>query len=728
MEEVIEAEDSTASLATWLLLFFIATLSFWTQAAVTEERFVPSLNVIANFFSIPDDVAGATLMAAGASSPELFSSVVALFVTHSALGLGTIVGSEIFNQLVICAGAVMAARRGTLTLDRAIVTREVGFYALSIGLLYNALKDRRYDPDDPPGSPARIYISVLDAALLFGAYVLYVVVCGNFDAIVGCFSRGGKEVKKEEERPIMPRGRSKRVPIQVDERMPFLQRTIKEPTENFQSSVLPPASQKDLLVEAEQGGTQQQSAVNLYGTLGSTRLDQVGAPGVGSETDNGGGTGSGGHNHVRFAENAAAGASDRGSDRSGAWSILGKFSDGLSIRLFTFLAESEKPSDQHDLYDLEVNAFEERLSCFLWQRSIFYNKAKVALHGWHLRWFNFTHDRMASVPDRRNFSEHQLRYPNFREMEVDEDRLIIRLKNPNPARRDYFLMAPSTQVFEEVVKKCEELMKVWEDMRESRRGVGSGGEESGEGGKTSSHSPASPDPVEIDAFQDDEGGEGEDGNANPEPSLIEFPSGEGYIAVVMHCILFPLKLLMHLTIPDVRNLSSEGDPRVSLTWSFVSVTSCLMWLIVGSYAMVASLEKIAFLMNIPDAVIGVTVSAAGTSLPNYVASQCAARQGFGNMAVSNAFGSNTFNILVGLGLPWVLYTTFVTKGEPYDGLRDDGIVASVIILASVLLAFVVLILWSDFILYRWHAPAFLGLYALYLAYSIGQVYIGGIGN
>lgn len=68
------------------------------------------MNVIANYFNIPDDVAGATLMAAGASSPELFSSFVSLFITHSALGLGTIVGSEIFNQLIICAGAVFAGK------------------------------------------------------------------------------------------------------------------------------------------------------------------------------------------------------------------------------------------------------------------------------------------------------------------------------------------------------------------------------------------------------------------------------------------------------------------------------------------------------------------------------------------------------------------------------------------------------------------------------------------
>jgi Ca2+/Na+ antiporter len=89
----------TAPLGVWIGLTFIAVVSFWSQATVTEERFVPALNVIATKFNIPMDVAGATLMAAGASSPELFSSFVSLFITHSALGLGTIVGSEIFNQV-----------------------------------------------------------------------------------------------------------------------------------------------------------------------------------------------------------------------------------------------------------------------------------------------------------------------------------------------------------------------------------------------------------------------------------------------------------------------------------------------------------------------------------------------------------------------------------------------------------------------------------------------------
>ena len=47
-----------------------------------DDFFVPALNVLCEVCGIPDDVAGATFMAAGASSPELFSSLIGV-LTHS---------------------------------------------------------------------------------------------------------------------------------------------------------------------------------------------------------------------------------------------------------------------------------------------------------------------------------------------------------------------------------------------------------------------------------------------------------------------------------------------------------------------------------------------------------------------------------------------------------------------------------------------------------------------
>ena len=105
-----------------------------------------------------------------------------------------------------------------------------------------------------------------------------------------------------------------------------------------------------------------------------------------------------------------------------------------------------------------------------------------------------------------------------------------------------------------------------------------------------------------------------------------------------------------------------------------------------------------------------------------VASKVAAENGLGNQAVSNAFGSNTFNIMVGLGLPWVLYTSFGTGFEPYHELRNEGILESVIIMAVVLLIFVLLVFPSGFVIYKWHGNVFILLYIAYLAFAIGQVY------
>ena len=93
--------------------------------------------------------------------------------------------------------------------------------------------------------------------------------------------------------------------------------------------------------------------------------------------------------------------------------------------------------------------------------------------------------------------------------------------------------------------------------------------------------------------------------------LIEFPTEGSNIEIVLWVFLSPLRFLMHYTMPDVRQLDRHGQPMGTIGYAFLSVISCLVWLIIGSYAMVASLEALADLMNVPDSLVGVTVSAAG---------------------------------------------------------------------------------------------------------------------
>lgn len=61
---------------------------FVALAVVCDEFFVPSLDVIIEELDVQQDVAGATFMAAGGSAPELFTSVIGVFVSFDDVGIG----------------------------------------------------------------------------------------------------------------------------------------------------------------------------------------------------------------------------------------------------------------------------------------------------------------------------------------------------------------------------------------------------------------------------------------------------------------------------------------------------------------------------------------------------------------------------------------------------------------------------------------------------------------
>lgn len=83
---------------------------FYALALVCDEFFVPSLDVITEVLGISPDVAGATFMAAGGSAPELFTSIIGVFIAKNDVGIGTIVGSAVFNILFVIAACAFAAK------------------------------------------------------------------------------------------------------------------------------------------------------------------------------------------------------------------------------------------------------------------------------------------------------------------------------------------------------------------------------------------------------------------------------------------------------------------------------------------------------------------------------------------------------------------------------------------------------------------------------------------
>ena len=124
----------------FMILLLTIVLCFWGMAVVCEDYYVPALKIMCLDYKISDAVAGSTFMAAGASSPELFVSLSALFIEDSSVGLGTVVGSEIFNHLIIPAISIYYAKGGELALDYRIIIKDIVFYALSLMFLVVAIK------------------------------------------------------------------------------------------------------------------------------------------------------------------------------------------------------------------------------------------------------------------------------------------------------------------------------------------------------------------------------------------------------------------------------------------------------------------------------------------------------------------------------------------------------------------------------------------------------------
>ncbi|KAG7492828.1 hypothetical protein MATL_G00018780 [Megalops atlanticus] len=174
--------------------------------------------------------------------------------------------------------------------------------------------------------------------------------------------------------------------------------------------------------------------------------------------------------------------------------------------------------------------------------------------------------------------------------------------------------------------------------------------------------------------------------------------------------VWPLCLLLFCTVPNCANPRWER-------WFMVSFVTSTLWIAGFSYIMVWMVTVIGYTLGIPDVIMGITFLAAGTSVPDCMASLIVARQGLGDMAVSNSIGSNVFDILVGLGVPWALQTLAIDYGS-YIHLNSRGLVFSVgLLLASVFLT-VVGVHLNKWILDRRLGLICLLMYAVFLCFSI----------
>mmetsp|Transcript_13701 Transcript_13701/g.26517 ORF Transcript_13701/g.26517 Transcript_13701/m.26517 type:complete len:585 (-) Transcript_13701:43-1797(-) len=131
-----ECEGYPEAWAAWL--FVIVLYSFVGLAVITDEYFEPTLTLLSEDFGLSRDVAGATFMAMGSSAPELITSFVDTFLSKASVGIGTILGSAMFNMLIIVAGSAIIGRRSSgapLLINSWPIGRDATFYLISIAVL-----------------------------------------------------------------------------------------------------------------------------------------------------------------------------------------------------------------------------------------------------------------------------------------------------------------------------------------------------------------------------------------------------------------------------------------------------------------------------------------------------------------------------------------------------------------------------------------------------------------
>jgi cation:H+ antiporter len=168
--------------------------------------------------------------------------------------------------------------------------------------------------------------------------------------------------------------------------------------------------------------------------------------------------------------------------------------------------------------------------------------------------------------------------------------------------------------------------------------------------------------------------------------------------------------------PLVNNVYDELPPDLPLKSSILWTIVGLILLISSSKILVWGSINIAQAFGVSDLIIGLTIIAIGTSLPELAASISSAKKGETDLAVGNVVGSNLFNTLAVIALPGLLHPDSV----PSEALYRDF---PIMLLTTILLLVFGIGCWHRYIINRWKGFVLLGIFIAYeilLYFQISQ--------
>nr|XP_004662610.1 sodium/potassium/calcium exchanger 1 isoform X3 [Jaculus jaculus] len=584
---------------------------FVALAIVCDEYFVPALGVITDKLQISEDVAGATFMAAGGSAPELFTSLIGVFISHSNVGIGTIVGSAVFNILFVIGTCALFSRE-ILNLTWWPLFRDVSFYILDLSMLILFFLDS--------------LIAWWESLLLLLAYALYVfamkwnkqielwvkeqlskrpmakvMALGDLNKLPSVLTRGSSSASLHNSiirstiyhlmlHSLDPLGEAR---PSKDKQDSLTQEARAQPQAKAESSpdeeepaelpavTVTPAPAADVKGDQEEDPSGQEGVDGAEGTEEMTGED--------GETQREGETEAEGKGEEHEGETEAEG---KGDECEGETEAEGKGDEREGE------TEAEEPAE-----DGEVRGGE---------------------------------------------------------AEVDA-------KNEGEAKDE----------------------------------KGGDGEEGSDGGDSEEEEEEDDDDDEEDDDDEDEDEERE------EPLSLEWPESRQKQAIYL--FLLPIVFPLWLTVPDVRRQESRK-------FFVVTFLGSIIWIAMFSYLMVWWAHQVGETIGISEEIMGLTILAAGTSIPDLITSVIVARKGLGDMAVSSSVGSNIFDITVGLPVPWLLFSLFNTL-QPVP-VSSNGLFCAIVLLFLMLL-FVIFSIASC----KWRMNKILGftMFLLYFVFLIISV-------
>lgn len=549
----------------WLIAFYAVGVlyMFLALAIVCDEFFVPALEEMSSKrrLNLSMDVAGATLMAAGGSAPELFSSLFGTF-TESEIGFGTIIGSAVFNVLFVIAMCAIFSKE-VLALTWWPLFRDSTFYAVGLVVLCIFV-----------GVSSKERIELWEACILFGMYILYALIMWKNADIYRFIT--GKELEYPDEEDDDGFDEEN-----VEQHRPPL---TKMPSA---ASVTDPSNL--LALKRQLFGANKSMSFRWQGTFRAGILKLMRDP------------------HSWYETGGMGIVAKIAGDANYIFRQIDVNEDGFVDR--DELRELFKALDHH-VTDHELDEVFAMLDID--------KDGKISqeeFNKWYTNSAELIRSQTRQVFDSLDKDKSgTLDKDEIKELLVELDPEITDDDVAKAVEAMYMHGSREEVTFEEFEDWYEKSM-VYERQRKA---------------------------VEEDM-------EGVMENIKP-------PFGESYLSWAQYILVLPLVIPMTFTIPDVRR------PGWS-PWCYLAFMISIGWIGLFSYFMVIWAEIIGNTIGIPSVIMGVTVLAAGTSVPDLLSSVIVARRGSGDMAVSSSIGSNIFDILVGLPIPWIMYTAWPSKPD-----------------------------------------------------------------